>query len=200
TAQQPESLRRLARLLDYRPRPGVAALADLAFTLNAGKTAQIPVGLRVQSVPAQNQQPHTYETLQSITADARFNRLRIFPKPQPKNPLHQGSPAAILDRLDGPSFLAALSANDPVILFNAGGTVAPEEKKVAALTVRDDMVVLSWTTPIVGAHWNANTKAFKHKRTFRLFGYNAPETFMQSTASNAVPGGILWKLLKTDPK
>src|SRR5262249_4119017 len=124
TAQQPESLRRLARLLDYRPRPGVAALADLAFTLNAGKTAQIPCGLRVQSVPAQNQQPHTYETLQSITADARFNRLRIFPKPQPKNPLHQGSPAAILDRLDGPSFLAALSANDPVILFNAGGTVA----------------------------------------------------------------------------
>src|SRR5262245_4751356 len=27
TAQQPESIRRIARLLDYRPRPGVAALA-----------------------------------------------------------------------------------------------------------------------------------------------------------------------------
>ena len=57
TAQQPESLRRMARLLDYRPRPGVAALAQLAFALDAGTTAQIPVGLRVQSVPTQGQQP-----------------------------------------------------------------------------------------------------------------------------------------------
>lgn len=198
TAQQPQSLRRLAQLLGYRPRPGVAALADLAFTLDAGKTAQIPVGLRVQSVPAQNQQPQTYETLQAIVADARFNRLRIFPQPMPVNPLQAGSSQAVLDRLDGPSFLALLSANDPVILFNAGGSDAPEEKKVAALTARDDMVKLSWTRPIVGTHWNADTKAFKHRRKFPLFGYNAPESFMQSTASDAVPGGILWNLLKTD--
>jgi uncharacterized phage protein gp47/JayE len=198
TAQQPESLRRLARLLDYRPRPGVAALADLAFMLEAGKTTQIPVGLRVQSVPAQNQQPQTYETLQAITADARFNRLRIFPKPRPVNPLQQGSSQAILDRLDDPSFLAALSANDPVILFNHGGTDPPEEKKIGGLTVRDDMVTLAWTKPVVGAHWDAGTKAFKHRRTIRLFGYNAPETFMQSTKSDAVPGGVLWNLLHTE--
>jgi uncharacterized phage protein gp47/JayE len=198
TAQQPESLRRLARLLDYRPRPGVAALADLAFTLDAGKTVQIPVGLRVQSMPAQNQQPQTYETLQPITADARFNRLRIYPQPTSVNPLQQGSSEAILDRLDGPTFLAALSANDPVVLFNDGGSDAPEEKKIAALSVRDDMVVLSWTKPIVSTQWNASTKAFKFRRTFRLFGYNAPTSYMQSSTSETVPGGILWTLTTTD--
>ncbi len=198
TAQQPESLRRLARLLDYRPRPGVAALANLAFTLDVGKTVQIPVGLRVQSMPAQNQQPQTYETLQAITADARFNRLRIFPQPTPVNPLQQGSSAAILDRLDGPAFLAALAANDPVVLFNDGGGDAPEEKKIAALTVSDDMVTLSWTKPIQAANWNAGTKGFKFRRTFRLFGYNAPTSYMQPSTSDAVPGGILWTLTQTD--
>jgi uncharacterized phage protein gp47/JayE len=198
TAQQPESLRRLARLLDYRPRPGVAALAVFAFTLEAGKTTQIPVGLRVQSVPAQNQQPQTFETLQAIEADARFNRLRIFPKPTPVNPLRQGSSEAILDRLAGPSFLAALTPNDPVILFNAGSFDPPEEKKVAALTVRDDMVALSWTRPIVGNRWNADTKAFKHRRTFRLFGYNAPTSFTQPKTKVIAQGEIPWTLLQTD--
>jgi uncharacterized phage protein gp47/JayE len=198
TAHHPESLRRLARLLDYRPRPGVAALADLAFTLDAGKTVQIPVGLRVQSVPAQGQQPQTFETLQAITADARFNRLRIFPLPTPVNPLQHGSAQAILDRLDGPSFLAAVKANDPIILFNDGDTEPPEEKKVAAATVRDDMVTLSWTIPIIGNRWDANTQAFKFRRTFRLFGYNAPATFMQSGPANTPPPSLQWTSQNTD--
>jgi len=200
TAQQPESLRRLARLLDYRPQPGVAALADLAFTLDAGTRVQIPIGLRVQSMPAQNQPPQTYETQQAITADARFNRLRIFPPPSPVNPLLQGSSAAILDRLDGPSFLAALSANDAVVIFNDGGSDPPEEKKIAALAVSDDMVTLSWTRPIQRANWTAGSQAFKFRRTFRLFGYNAPTSYMQSSTSGTIPGGILWTLTQTDFK
>ena len=199
TAQRPESLRRMARLLDYRPRPGVAAVADLAFTLDAGKTVQIPAGLRVQSVPAQGQQPQTFETLQAITADARFNRLRIFPQPTAVNPLRQGSSQAILDRLDGPSFLAAVKANDPVILFNDGDIEAPEDKKVAAMAVRDDMVTLSWTRPIVGNRWDANTQAFKYRRIFRLFGYNAPATFMQPTTIDLVGTFIQPTTAITDP-
>jgi hypothetical protein len=198
TAQRPESLRRLARLLDYRSRPGVAALADLAFTLDAGKALQIPAGLRVQSVPAQGQQPQTFETLQTITADARFNRLRIFPQPTPVNPVQQGSSEAILDRLDGPSFLAALRANDPIILFNAGGNDTPEEKKIAALTVRDDIVTLSWTTSVLGERWNSGTQAFKFRRTFQPFGYNAPARFMQSAPANTTPPSVQWTLENTD--
>src|SRR5438105_4162958 len=74
TAQQPESIRRLARLLDYRPRPGVAALAELAFTVDATKMIQIPAGLKVQSVPEQDQQlPQTFETIEPLGADSRLN-------------------------------------------------------------------------------------------------------------------------------
>src|SRR5271157_2033982 len=198
TAQQAPSLRRLARLLDYSPRPGVAALADLAFTLDPGRTVQVPVGLRVQSVPAQNQQPQNYETLEAVALDARFNRLRIFPQPMAAAPLQFNSSGEILDKASGPSLYAALAVNDPVVLFNDGGTDPAEEKKIKALTIQDDTVFLSWTKPVQGHNWSAGSKAFKYRRNFRMFGYNAAPSFMQPTTSSAVPGGILWSQQQTD--
>ncbi len=195
TAQQPESVRRIARLLDYMPRPGVAALAQLAFTLDAGKTLQIPVGLKVQSVPAQNQQPQTFETIEAIAADARFNRLRIYPKPTVVNPLAAGSTELTLDRLNGPLIASGLAVNDTVVLFNGSGPDPVEEKKIASIRTEDDRIILKWTTPVAGAKWNAATRVWKYKRTFRLFGHNAPSTYMQPTADSTVPGGIRWSLV-----
>ena len=52
TAQSPESLVQLARMLDYRPAPGVSAMAELAFRLDPDKQVELPAHLRVQSVPA----------------------------------------------------------------------------------------------------------------------------------------------------
>ena len=43
-----DSILRLARLLDYQLRPGVAATALLAFTLDKNASLRIPIGLRVQ--------------------------------------------------------------------------------------------------------------------------------------------------------
>jgi hypothetical protein len=201
TAQQPQSLRRLAGLLGYDPRPGVAAEAQLAFTVDQGKTVQIPVGLRVQSMPAQNRQPQTFETLEQITADYRFNRLRIYPPPGPPgswNPLQQFSPEAILNRSDGPRLAANLAANDPVVIFNDGGSDPVEEKKIAGLRTEDDRIVLTWTQPVQGSNWGNKSTASKFRRTFRLFGYNAPATYMKPSSSSAVPGGILWSLTSTN--
>jgi len=90
TARLRESVLRLTRLLDYHLRPGVAATAYLAFTLEKEQQMQIPVGLRVQSVPGPEEQPQKYETLEHITADARLNRLRILPAPVGVNPLAPG--------------------------------------------------------------------------------------------------------------
>jgi uncharacterized phage protein gp47/JayE len=198
TATQQASLVRLARLLDYRLRPGVAATTELAFTLDAGKTVPVPIGLRVQSIPAQNQQPQTYQVLEAIEADARFNQLRIFPHPKDVNPLAQNSAGAILDRMQGPGFLGALSANDPVVLFNDGGTAPVEQKKIATVVTQDDYVRLTWTKPVSSDQWDAHTMAFKYRRTFRIFGYNASPSFMQPVKSTKVPGGILWSQIDTD--
>jgi len=195
TAQQPQSLRRLAGLLGYDPRPGVAALAELAFTADSGKIIQVPVGLRVQSAPAQNQQPQTFETLEAATVDWRFNNLRIFPQPTVIKPLAAGSTEIILDRLNGPAIAAGLAANDAVVLFNNSGLDLAEEKKIAEIKTEDDRIIIRWTTPISGINWDANTQIWKFKRKFRLFGYNAPATYMLPGNDASVPGGIKWNLI-----
>ena len=56
----------------------------------------IPAGLRVQSVPGPDEKPHKFETVEEIQTDARFNQVRVYPVPQPFNPLQPGSPAGTL--------------------------------------------------------------------------------------------------------
>ncbi len=86
TAGQARSQTELARLIGYRPSPGVAASAYLAFTLKAapGLAANpataaitIPAGTQVQSVPAQGQIPQTFETLADIQAKADWNAMAV---------------------------------------------------------------------------------------------------------------------------
>lgn len=80
TALDEGSVRRLARLIGYQPAPGVAASAWLAFTLDpspgAPGSATLETGLQVQSVPGQDEQPQTFETVETIDARAEWNALR----------------------------------------------------------------------------------------------------------------------------
>ena len=70
----------LARTIGYELRPGTAASAYLAFTVEdapgAPGTATVPEGTRVQSIPAQGQLPQTFETSAAITAKKEWNVLR----------------------------------------------------------------------------------------------------------------------------
>lgn len=193
TAQQPQSLRRLAGLLGYNPRPGVAALADLAFSADLAKIVQVPLGLRVQSLPAQDQLPQTFETLQPATVDARFNRLRIYPQPVPLNQLQHGRTESILSRQLGPRLGASLAPNDQVVIFNDSGSVAVEEKKVKQTRVEDDRVIVGWTQPVQAPTWNNASIASKFRRRLHLFGYNLPDTWFHPVPTLGAPGGILWK-------
>jgi predicted phage baseplate assembly protein len=88
TATERNSLLQLARLIGYRIRPGVAASAYLAFTVEdaAGSTgtATIDVGTKVQSIPGPNEQPQTFETIENISAEARWNAMKPrLTRPQP---------------------------------------------------------------------------------------------------------------------
>ncbi len=192
TATFRDSVARLTALLGYEPRPGVAARTWLAFTLDAGKRLTVPAGQKVQSVPEEGQTPQTYETLAAVDADARFNRLRVFPPPQAINPLAAGRPGAVLDRLDGPALAAGLAPGDTLVLWNGGSTDAVEEKKIAALERLDDRVELTWAEPIQRATWGGATLAFERKRTFRLFGHDAPPQYM--TPTEFPPGRFTWSL------
>lgn len=80
TAQEPDSAHQLARLIGYRPAPGVAAVADIAFTMDAAagapSRATLAAGLKVQSTPTQDKPAVIYETTRTIEARPAWNALR----------------------------------------------------------------------------------------------------------------------------
>ncbi|MEL6718029.1 MAG: putative baseplate assembly protein, partial [Bacteroidota bacterium] len=96
TANEQLSIIELARLVGYELRPGVAASTYLAFTIEeplaingqamiAGVATgdsvpsliKIDKGVKVQSVPAQDEKPQTYETIENIEAKAEWNAMKL---------------------------------------------------------------------------------------------------------------------------
>ena len=174
TATQRDSILRLARLLDYHLNPGMAATTLLAFTVEENKNVGIPVGLLVQSVPGQDEQPQKFETTESITADFRLNRLPIYPRPSSIDSLTDRPEVYLSPGNAGLKIAKSLSTGDQVVLFDEHRL---EELTVEGVKAEGDQIILSWTTP-VQADWDISSTAFKFSRTFHLFGYNVPETYM----------------------
>ena len=81
TARERLSLLELGRLIGYELRPGVAARVALAFTVDqtpgAPPTATIDRGAKVQSVPGQDEQAQTFETVEAIQARAAWNAMAV---------------------------------------------------------------------------------------------------------------------------
>lgn len=78
TATELRSLRELARLTGYDPRPGVSAGVDLALTLDPDMETTVPAGSRFQSVPArQDELPQVFETQAPLSARTAWNELPV---------------------------------------------------------------------------------------------------------------------------
>jgi predicted phage baseplate assembly protein len=77
TATERRSVLELARLVDYRLRPGVAASVYLAYTVEKDSPpVTIPAGARAQSVPAPGEQMQTFETAEPLDARFEWNALK----------------------------------------------------------------------------------------------------------------------------
>ena len=80
TATERDSILRLAQLIGYRLKAGVAAEAPLAFLLDetpgAPTEVTIKVGSKVQSVPGPDEKPQTFETIEDIEARTSWGMLK----------------------------------------------------------------------------------------------------------------------------
>lgn len=162
TAVQRDSVMRLAALLDYRPSPGAAATTYVAFFLEKEKTLQMPIGLRIQSVPGQNEKPQKFETVEAITADAALNALRAYGVPAPYNPFAQGSKG-------GPLLVPiGITPGVALAIFDARGI---ERKSVAAIDAED----IAWSPGVQRSGLTAvDARAVATGRQFALFGSSTP--------------------------
>ncbi len=82
TATERLSVGEMARLIGYELAPGVAASTHLAFTLQSvpgapAKPIEIPIGTRVQSVPGQDEEAQTFETVAPTAARAQWNAIKL---------------------------------------------------------------------------------------------------------------------------
>ena len=194
TALLPESVRRLTALLGYEPAPGVAAVADLVFTLDDGKDVLLPAGLQVQSVPREGERPELFETTVQVAADARLNDIPIGPAPE-KRP--GGALAATSEHgvLLAP---AELGPGDQVLVVVGSATAAPapavEEKIVTAVGEEAGRALLTWSPPIRDPR--GGTAMRRWTRRFLLFGHDAPATYLTSTVNDE--SQVTWTSRQTD--
>jgi predicted phage baseplate assembly protein len=77
TATERRSVLELGRLVGYRLRPGVAATAYLAFTLEEDARVRIGPGNEVQSVPGPGELPQSFETVEELEARGEWNTLAV---------------------------------------------------------------------------------------------------------------------------
>ncbi len=77
TAVERRSIAEIARLVGYRMRPGVAASTYLAFTIEPDSNPNLPIGLRVQTVPAGEEPARRLELIEAIDARPDLNQLGV---------------------------------------------------------------------------------------------------------------------------
>jgi hypothetical protein len=184
TATELRSVLELARAIGYELRPGVAANAYLAFTLEdaagAPGYATIVAGTKVQSVPGPDEKPQTFETVEALDARAAWNSL----VPQQTQLVFPDNGAADI-------FLKGVNTNlrpgDGLLLFDGAGRW--DFRRVERLDVDHDRVVTQVTWAAV-LGWRPLTAALQaalvqkgitgfHIYALRqraaLFGSNAPD-------------------------
>ncbi len=193
TATERRSMVEMARLIGYQPAPGVAASTYLAFTLHEtpGDPAstpvpiRVPVGTRVQSVPGQDEQPQSFETVAEVEARAEWNSIRAQ-QTRRWRPAH-GDTDLYLDGLD-----TRLKAGHAILIVG-------EDRRIDSGSQRWDVRVLAaveedrdngrtrvmWDDPLGhdGPHSDAASGAvqvFALRTRAALFGHNAPDPRLMS--------------------
>jgi hypothetical protein len=77
TATDERSIRELAHLVGFKPRPGIAATAHLAYVLDSSaKPVDIDPGAKVQTSPGPGETMQTFETDKTLSARAEWSQIK----------------------------------------------------------------------------------------------------------------------------
>lgn len=115
TATERRSLVELARLVGYKPRPGVASTVFLAYTLEDTQVdpVEIPAGSRSQSIPGPDELPQSFETSENLLARSEWNNLQVRLQQPPKITLDN---ALLIDKLYVAGINTNLKTGDTLLL------------------------------------------------------------------------------------
>ncbi|HXA17864.1 MAG TPA: hypothetical protein VN380_12780 [Thermoanaerobaculia bacterium] len=95
TADLPEAVNNLVRLLGYRPRPAIAAHGQLAAIISGTKPVTLRKGFAIQSKPGPGKQPQIFETDSDATLDPG-GIIEVDPSPDPRLFTLDGQSSSVL--------------------------------------------------------------------------------------------------------
>ncbi len=204
TATERVSAWELARLIGYRPAPGVAAATYLAFTLQeapgapeqAAAPSEIPVGVRVQSVPGPGEQPQTFETVAAIQARPGWNAIPA-----------QTSAAWLPRRGDTDLYLAGvnvqLQPGDAILIVGGERAAEPGSERWDVRLVQavepdleHDRTRVVWkegvghAVPLIDPAAN-NVRVYVFRQRAALFGHNAPDPRLMANTKDTALGALV---------
>jgi predicted phage baseplate assembly protein len=190
TATERRSVLELAREIGYELNPGVAANALLAFTVEdaegAPRRATVDAGVKVLSIPGQNEHPQTFETVEAIEARAEWNALH--PRLTAPQMVEMGTRELFLRGM-----ATQLQPGDAILLVGAERIAYPGSERwdfrivqtVEVVPPRPDLAREGYTRvtwehglgqpagPTVAPAADPHVFAFRQRAA--LFGYNAPD-------------------------
>ncbi len=196
TATERRSISELARLIGYELAPGLAAETHLAFTIDpplpGSPEMPVPIaaGARVQSVPGPEERPQTFETVDAISAQHRWNELRVQTIEQ--QAIGFGQRELVLRGAN-----LGLAPGDVFLIVGDERLDDPGNERWDARVLRTvDIDATAETTRITWLEGlgsavprvnpaAANARAFVFRQRAALFGHNAPDPRLMSLSGEA---------------
>jgi predicted phage baseplate assembly protein len=132
TATERRSVLELSRLVGYALRPGVAATAYLAYTLDDNQIAPVTIaaGARSQSIPGPDEMPQYFETSEDLIAQREWNNLQVrLKRPQDITLAN----ALVIDTIQVAGVNTNLKAGDKLLLVFSDDGTAVAVRTVAAV-------------------------------------------------------------------
>ncbi|MEA3207794.1 MAG: hypothetical protein QOE70_851 [Chthoniobacter sp.] len=198
TASERDSILRLAQLIGYRLKPGVAAETPLSFSLDetpgAPARVTVEIGTKVQSVPGADEKPQTFETIEPLEARVEWNAL---------------TPAVTTPPLIAPGVTSLyfkgtatnLQPGDAILIVGdereQSGSLYPGKERwdlrvllTATPDVKNERTHVTWEKglgerPILPAA--AHVKVYALRLRAALFGHNAPNPALIPGATSPWP-------------
>ncbi|UCE76722.1 MAG: putative baseplate assembly protein [Gammaproteobacteria bacterium] len=187
-AGERRSVLELARAIGYELNPGVAAETFLAFTVEqvpgAETEIRIDSGLKVQSIPGQDEKPQTFETVEQLAALPELNELR----PRLAAP-HSFLRATTRVYVEGVG--TRLEPGDLVLLVGRSRENRPLSERWDVRTLievetdaKNNRTILRWAHELGHADpWvepAESPKLYAFRVRASLFGFNAPDWRLMS--------------------
>jgi predicted phage baseplate assembly protein len=175
TATERQSILELARAIGYELNAGVAANALLEFVVEdaAGAPGQatLDAGLKVSSIPGQNERPQTFETVEKVTVRAEWNVLR--PRMTEPQTLDVGATELFVGGLAN-----LLEPGDGLLLLDAARRDHWDFRILRSVEVVPSAgyTRVTWTSPLGETVAPSDDfEVFVFRQRCALFGYNAPD-------------------------